>query len=178
MYGAGQGSLQVQGSANGCTEWTTIWQTSGNHGQGWHSATAVPILSGYDVYDCVRFLGRTGSNYTSDMALDDVNVNIAPSPTAFPTITLLPTAHLSSVPSAAPTKTPCNLRFEGLYHGVGSDQLAYFEAYAWKGPDSNQNPFFESISGKFVYPIADEFYVQWPQLTLKYPKALFKGTVV
>lgn len=35
-----------------------------------------------------------------------------------------------------------------------------------------------SISGKLVYPIADEFYVQWQQLTHKYPKALFKGTVV
>ncbi|NET11246.1 MAG: UDP-N-acetylglucosamine--LPS N-acetylglucosamine transferase [Symploca sp. SIO2B6] len=34
-----------------------------------------------------------------------------------------------------------------------------------------------SISGKIVYPIADEFYVQWQQLTAKYPKALFKGTV-
>jgi len=35
-----------------------------------------------------------------------------------------------------------------------------------------------SISGKIVYPIADEFYVQWQQLTVKYPKALFRGTVV
>lgn len=34
-----------------------------------------------------------------------------------------------------------------------------------------------SLSGKFVYPIAHEFYVQWPQLTAKYPKVVFQGRV-
>jgi UDP-N-acetylglucosamine:LPS N-acetylglucosamine transferase len=34
-----------------------------------------------------------------------------------------------------------------------------------------------SLSGKFIYPIADEFYVQWQGLVAKYPKAMFKGTV-
>lgn len=32
-----------------------------------------------------------------------------------------------------------------------------------------------SISGRLVYPIADEFYVQWPDLCHKYPKAVFRG---
>lgn len=32
-----------------------------------------------------------------------------------------------------------------------------------------------SLSGKLVYPLADEFYVQWSSLSLKYPKAMFKG---
>lgn len=34
-----------------------------------------------------------------------------------------------------------------------------------------------SLSGKLIYPLADEFYVQWQQLTDKYSKAIFKGTV-
>lgn len=34
-----------------------------------------------------------------------------------------------------------------------------------------------SVSGKIVYPLVDEFYVQWQRLTAKYPKASFKGTV-
>lgn len=33
-----------------------------------------------------------------------------------------------------------------------------------------------SISGKVVYPLAHEFYVQWPQLCRRYPKAIFQGT--
>lgn len=32
-----------------------------------------------------------------------------------------------------------------------------------------------SLSGKLVYRLSDEFYVQWPNLCRKYPKAIFKG---
>lgn len=35
-----------------------------------------------------------------------------------------------------------------------------------------------SISGKIVYYLSDEFYVQWPKLCEKYPKAQFKGVTV
>ncbi|XHR81911.1 MAG: PssD/Cps14F family polysaccharide biosynthesis glycosyltransferase [Gloeotrichia echinulata GP01] len=34
-----------------------------------------------------------------------------------------------------------------------------------------------SISGKLVYLISDEFYVQWPELCQKYNKAIFRGYV-
>jgi beta-1,4-N-acetylglucosaminyltransferase len=34
-----------------------------------------------------------------------------------------------------------------------------------------------SIAGKLVYPISDEFYVQWPELSNKYSKAVFRGYV-
>ncbi len=33
-----------------------------------------------------------------------------------------------------------------------------------------------SLTGKLVYYFCDQFYVQWPQLSNKYPKATFKGT--
>jgi beta-1,4-N-acetylglucosaminyltransferase len=32
-----------------------------------------------------------------------------------------------------------------------------------------------SVSGKIVYPLSDEFYVQWDELCEKYPKAIFRG---
>jgi len=32
-----------------------------------------------------------------------------------------------------------------------------------------------SIAGKLIYPIADQFYIQWPDLQTAYPKAIFKG---
>jgi UDP-N-acetylglucosamine:LPS N-acetylglucosamine transferase len=34
-----------------------------------------------------------------------------------------------------------------------------------------------SLSGKLVYPLSDEFYVQSPSLCKKYPRATFKGYV-
>lgn len=32
-----------------------------------------------------------------------------------------------------------------------------------------------SLSGQLVYFLSDRFYVQWPQLSQKYPKAIFRG---
>ncbi|MEM7727044.1 MAG: PssD/Cps14F family polysaccharide biosynthesis glycosyltransferase [Cyanobacteria bacterium P01_A01_bin.45] len=32
-----------------------------------------------------------------------------------------------------------------------------------------------SLAGKLLYRFSDEFYVQWPNLCRKYPKAVFKG---
>jgi UDP-N-acetylglucosamine:LPS N-acetylglucosamine transferase len=32
-----------------------------------------------------------------------------------------------------------------------------------------------SLTGQLVYPLCDEFYVQWPALCKKYPKVTFKG---
>ena len=34
-----------------------------------------------------------------------------------------------------------------------------------------------SLTGKLLYPFADLFIVQWQQLTIKYPKAVFGGTL-
>jgi beta-1,4-N-acetylglucosaminyltransferase len=32
-----------------------------------------------------------------------------------------------------------------------------------------------SMSGRMIYPICDEFYVQWPELAKRYNKAVFRG---
>jgi beta-1,4-N-acetylglucosaminyltransferase len=41
--------------------------------------------------------------------------------------------------------------------------------------ESISRPDCLSVSGRFVYWMCDEFYVQWPQLCRKYRKAIFKG---
>lgn len=35
-----------------------------------------------------------------------------------------------------------------------------------------------SLSGRIVYPLVDEFYVQWPECVQRYPKAKYKGIVL
>ena len=35
-----------------------------------------------------------------------------------------------------------------------------------------------SLSGRLVYPLADRFFVQWPQLARRYRKARFEGSVL
>lgn len=34
-----------------------------------------------------------------------------------------------------------------------------------------------SLTGRLVYNLVDEFYVQWPECVERYPKALYKGVV-
>ena len=34
-----------------------------------------------------------------------------------------------------------------------------------------------SLSGRIIYFLCDEFYVQWPELAERYPKAVFEGVV-
>ena len=34
-----------------------------------------------------------------------------------------------------------------------------------------------SLSGKLVYPLSNEFYVQWPELCERYPRAIYRGMV-
>jgi beta-1,4-N-acetylglucosaminyltransferase len=35
-----------------------------------------------------------------------------------------------------------------------------------------------SLSGRLVYPLADRFFVQWPQLARRYRKARYEGSVL
>ncbi|AFY86282.1 MULTISPECIES: PssD/Cps14F family polysaccharide biosynthesis glycosyltransferase [Chroococcidiopsis] len=35
-----------------------------------------------------------------------------------------------------------------------------------------------SLTGRIVYHLVDEFYVQWPECVERYPKAQYKGVVV
>jgi hypothetical protein len=156
MYGAGQGSLEVQGSSN-CIQWTTMWQKEGNQGPGWRSATAVPALSNHDSYDCLRFMGKTGSNYTSDMALDEITIMVAPSPTSYPTVTSVPT--ITPVPTVMPSQTHCDLLFEGTAHGLSNDQHSYFGEYTHMGPDTNQKPHFMSDQGNYVYVYGSSWHL-------------------
>ncbi|QSE97887.1 S8 family serine peptidase [Fulvivirga lutea] len=72
MYGSTMGSLNLQASTDG-TSWTSVWSESGNQGNSW--LTANVDLSSYagDVVK-LRFVGTTGSNYTGDIAIDDLTM--------------------------------------------------------------------------------------------------------
>lgn len=74
MYGAAMGTLTLQASTNGGSSWTDLWSLSGNQGNAWYTAT-VP-LTGYGNTDNVilRWWGLTGTSYTSDMAVDYIQV--------------------------------------------------------------------------------------------------------
>lgn len=75
MYGASMGILGVEVSLDQGASWSSAnWSVSGDQGSNWQIGTI--NLSGYtgNVIK-IRFIGITGSGYTSDICLDDVSLS-------------------------------------------------------------------------------------------------------
>ena len=105
MYGSGMGTLELQMSSDGGVNWATTWTKTGDQGNSWQHATVTATPFAHQV----RFVGTTGTSYTSDMAID--NFNIAPNidcslPTPAPTLSALPTPSPTLLPTPTPTPAP------------------------------------------------------------------------
>ena len=75
MYGVAMGALSVQVSIDGGNTWSSdIWSLSANQGNLWQEAI-VPLSSfSSETELVVRFSATTGTDYTSDMAIDDFSI--------------------------------------------------------------------------------------------------------
>ncbi len=72
MFGAAMGSLTVQ--INDGSGWEDAWSLSGNQGDQWSQAT-VPLTCYFGSTIQIRFVGFTGTTFTSDMAIDDIKID-------------------------------------------------------------------------------------------------------
>lgn len=77
MYGATMGSLEVQASTDGGNSWSgNLWSRSGDQGNQWSQAT-VNLNAWVSASNLrLRFLGTSSTSYTSDMAIDDVELSV------------------------------------------------------------------------------------------------------
>lgn len=74
MYGLDMGELEVKIYSG--DDWVSLWDNYGNDGNFWQTATIdLGDYSGQQVV--LRFAGATGSDFTSDMAIDDVVIGEA-----------------------------------------------------------------------------------------------------
>lgn len=71
MYGANVESLKLQATVDGGDNWLTLWQMSGDQGEGWHR--------GYVDLDAIdgqtaqfQFIGEGGNGKNGDIALDEI----------------------------------------------------------------------------------------------------------
>ena len=91
MYGTSVGSLVVQASTDGVS-WTSLWSDADNQGNQWNSeSVSLNAYAGTTVR--LRFVGTTGTSWSSDIAIDDLE---------------LTTSGGSTADTSAPT-TPSNL---------------------------------------------------------------------
>ncbi len=72
MYGTSVGSLVLQVSTDG-SAWTSLWSDSDNQGDQWNSAS-VSLASYVGGTVRLRFVGTTGSSWSSDIAVDDLEL--------------------------------------------------------------------------------------------------------
>ena len=78
MYGAAMGTLTVYASTDNGVSWTSVWTLSGDQGNSWNQANVgLGAYSGATAL-LLKFEGVTGSDYTSDMAIDEVEIGEAP----------------------------------------------------------------------------------------------------
>ncbi len=71
MYGNNVGSLTLEASTDGTT-WASVWTDSGNKGNQWNDVS-VNMSSYLNQTVRLRFVGTTGSGWSSDIAIDDLN---------------------------------------------------------------------------------------------------------
>jgi hypothetical protein len=70
MNGAAMGTIDVNVSDDGGLTWTNVWTMSGDQGLNWIGGFV--DLSAYTTQISVQISGTTGTSFTSDMALDNV----------------------------------------------------------------------------------------------------------
>jgi hypothetical protein len=73
MYGAAMGTIILEASTDGAS-WTSFWSLSGDQGNSWKQAS-VNLSSYANNTIKLRFRGTTGSSYTGDMSIDNLNIS-------------------------------------------------------------------------------------------------------
>ncbi len=77
MYGSTMGSLDLEVEATpGSGTWVSLWSLSGDQGDSWQQANVDLTAYGSTTIK-LRFKGVTGSDFYSDMAIDNISVSCA-----------------------------------------------------------------------------------------------------
>ncbi|MFD0863048.1 S8 family serine peptidase [Sungkyunkwania multivorans] len=77
MYGSAMGTMEVLISTDDGASYTSVWSQSGNKGNSWNSASIdLSTYAGQVVK--LRFKGTTGSSWRSDMAIDNLKIDLTP----------------------------------------------------------------------------------------------------
>ncbi len=74
MYGDDMGSLELEVTTDDGASWNSVWSLSGDQGDSWYS-TSVDVSNYTGGLFAFRFSGLTGSDFASDIALDNISLN-------------------------------------------------------------------------------------------------------
>jgi len=75
MFGAAMGTLRVE--ANDGSGWVEVFTQSGDQGNAWVNDQTIDLTQYHGQTLKLRFNGTTGTNFTSDMAVDDIRLTVS-----------------------------------------------------------------------------------------------------
>lgn len=90
MYGNDMGTLALEVSTDNGNTWSSLWSLNGNQGNQWFVQT-VSLTGHQTAATKLRFVGTTGNNFRSDMAVDDIIIDGNVPPCNAPTLNLAKT---------------------------------------------------------------------------------------
>jgi len=82
LYGDDMGTMAIQASTNGGTSWSAnLWSMSGDQGDLWQQVMVNTGAYAGEPGVIFRITGTTGTDFTSDMAIDDFGITVLTDPT-------------------------------------------------------------------------------------------------
>ena len=158
MYGSSMGELSVEVSKDGGNNWTQLWSKSGDQGDSWHQA--VISLNSYVNSSnlLIRFSGKTGSSYKSDMAIDDIEIKEVPCEvvTTFPY-----TQNFDSWSTSSPSFDCTNngtVNLGDCWENLSSDDIDWDVLTGSTGSSSTGPSSDHTGSGNYLYTEASSCY--------------------
>ncbi|MBC8423379.1 hypothetical protein H8E07_04590 [bacterium] len=157
MYGDDMGTMTLEISNDDCGSWSVLWSLSGNQGSGWHESVIDLASYSGDVIR-LRFVGTTGGNLESDMAVDDITIDgeVTTSSTCAMTVNEYPYDDgFESVSLCTPDCTmPCDLLPAGWTNETGPDGMDWLVSNFGTpspdtGPSENHTP--DLLEGQYLY---------------------------
>ncbi len=145
MYGTSVGSLTLQVSTNEGSSWSSIWSLSGNQGNQWNEESV--SLNSYVGQSSVqlRFVGTTGSSWSSDIAIDDLALT-----TSGGSDTSAPSAP-SNVSASNVTQTAATISWSASSDNIGVTGYDVYQGSSLLGQTTNTSVTISSLVAGTTY---------------------------
>jgi len=145
MYGTSVGSLSLEVSTNGGSSWLALWSSSGDQGNQWNEESiSLSSYVGNNVQ--LRFVGTTGGDWSSDIAIDD----IALTATGSVADTEAPTTP-SGVTASSITETSVTISWSASSDNVGVTGYNVYQGNALLGNTTNTSASISSLTADTTY---------------------------
>ena len=149
MYGTSVGSLELEASTDGAS-WTTLWSDSGNQGNQWN-AVSVSLASYLGGEVRLRLVGTTGTSWSSDIAIDNLELTTSGGGTSDTSAPTTP----SNVSASSVTETSATISWSASSDNVGVVGYNVYQGSTFLGTTANTSATISSLTAGTTYT----FYV-------------------